>query len=169
MGPDPKRGVHERDFPRPPITTNPFPPSTASQRSHPMSQLPPPDWKKPKRLTPLRRVLIEVGSIVFLYYSNLLMGEFERSGAGRSKGLAWALGDIFTMANLEIAVIAAQAERGDIAMPNAINPARSAAGATFRIGITKSEPAKDKGVNKPRSCGPECSASGSRRPSPKRA
>jgi hypothetical protein len=27
--------------------------------------------------------VIEVGFIVFLFYSNLLMGEFERSGMGR--------------------------------------------------------------------------------------
>jgi hypothetical protein len=31
------------------------------------------------------------------------MGKFERSGMGRERGLAWALGDIFTMANFEIA------------------------------------------------------------------
>jgi hypothetical protein len=53
------------------------------------------------------RALIEVGFIIFLFYSNLLMGEFERSGAGRQKGLAWAIGDVFTAANFEIAVIAA--------------------------------------------------------------
>jgi hypothetical protein len=30
------------------------------------------------------RAAIEVGFIVFLFYANLLMGEFERSGLGRS-------------------------------------------------------------------------------------
>ena len=35
--------------------------------------------------------MIEVGFIVFLFYSNLLMGEFERSGMGQKRGLAWAL------------------------------------------------------------------------------
>jgi hypothetical protein len=35
------------------------------------------------------------------------MGEFERSGMGQTRGLAWAIGDIFTAANLEIAMIAA--------------------------------------------------------------
>lgn len=53
------------------------------------------------------RAIIEAGFIVFLFYSNLLMGEFTRSGAGRSRGLAWALGEILTMENLVIATIAA--------------------------------------------------------------
>jgi hypothetical protein len=53
------------------------------------------------------RAVIEVGFIVFLFYSNLLMGEFERSGMGQTRGLAWAIGDVFTAANCEIAMIAA--------------------------------------------------------------
>jgi hypothetical protein len=53
------------------------------------------------------RALIEVGFIVFLFYSNLLMGEFERSGWGQKRGLAWAIGDVFTATNFEIAIIAA--------------------------------------------------------------
>jgi len=53
------------------------------------------------------RALIEVGFIVFLFYSNLLMGEFERSGAGEKRGIAWAIRDIFTAANFEIALVAA--------------------------------------------------------------
>ena len=35
------------------------------------------------------------------------MGEFERSGMGQTRGLAWAIGDVFTAANFEIAMIAA--------------------------------------------------------------
>jgi hypothetical protein len=53
------------------------------------------------------RAVVETGFIIFLFYSNLLMGEFERSAGGRSRGLLWDLGDIFTAANFEIAVIAA--------------------------------------------------------------
>jgi hypothetical protein len=53
------------------------------------------------------RAVIEVGFIVFLFYSNLLMGEFERSGMGQKKGVAWAIGDVFTATNFEIATIAA--------------------------------------------------------------
>ena len=52
------------------------------------------------------RAVIEIGFIIFLFYSNLLMGEFERSGMGRKRGLAWALADVFTSANFEIAALA---------------------------------------------------------------
>lgn len=47
-----------------------------------------PDWKSPEKLAPVWRALIEVGFIVFLYYSNLLMGEYEASGQGPAVGLA---------------------------------------------------------------------------------
>ena len=53
------------------------------------------------------RAVIEVGFIIFLFYSNLLMGEFERSGMGEKRGLAWAMKDVFTSSNLAIALIAA--------------------------------------------------------------
>ena len=53
------------------------------------------------------RAAIEMGFIIFLFYSNLLMGEFERSGLGQKKGLSWALADVFTSANFEIAAVAA--------------------------------------------------------------
>ena len=53
------------------------------------------------------RALIEVAFILFLFYSNLLMGEFERSGMGSKKGLTWAIRDILTLANFEIAIVAA--------------------------------------------------------------
>jgi hypothetical protein len=45
------------------------------------------------------RAVIEVAFIIFLFYSNLLMGEFERSGIGQKRGVAWAIGDVFTAAN----------------------------------------------------------------------
>ena len=53
------------------------------------------------------RAVIEMGFIVFLFYANLLMGEFERSGMGQKRGLTWAIEDILTRANFEIAMIAA--------------------------------------------------------------
>ena len=53
------------------------------------------------------RALAETGFIIFLFYSNLLMGEFTRSGLGHKRGLAWAIGDILTGANFGIAVVAA--------------------------------------------------------------
>jgi hypothetical protein len=55
----------------------------------------------------LWRGVIEVSFIVFLFYSNLLMGEFERSGSAQRRGLAWAIHDVFTTANFEIALFAA--------------------------------------------------------------
>jgi hypothetical protein len=53
------------------------------------------------------RAVIEIAFIIFLFYSNLLMGEFERSGMGQKRGVAWALGDVLTAANFEIATVAA--------------------------------------------------------------
>jgi hypothetical protein len=56
------------------------------------------------RLAPIWRAIIEVGFIVFLFYSNLLMGEFSRAN-GRGKTWIFAIEDIFTQTNLVIAVI----------------------------------------------------------------
>lgn len=53
------------------------------------------------------RAIIEVGFIVFLFYSNLLMGEFEHSGKGQEMGFAWAIADILTPVNFAIAITAA--------------------------------------------------------------
>jgi hypothetical protein len=53
------------------------------------------------------RGVVEGGFIIFLFYSNLLMGEFERSGTGVKRGVVWAIEDVFTAANFEIATIAA--------------------------------------------------------------
>jgi hypothetical protein len=53
------------------------------------------------------RAIVEAGFIIFLFYSNLLMGKFEHSGIGKSRGLGWAIADIFTLANFMIALIAA--------------------------------------------------------------
>ena len=64
------------------------------------------DLKKRWPLTRISRALIEVAFIVFLFYSNLLMGEFTVTN-GHGKTLAFALGDIFTVANFSIAMIAA--------------------------------------------------------------
>jgi hypothetical protein len=55
----------------------------------------------------ISRAVIEVGFIVFLFYANLLMGEYERSGMGRARGLAWAISDILTVPNFVIAIAAA--------------------------------------------------------------
>ena len=60
----------------------------------------------PPRLKPLWRVTIEVAFIVFLFYSNLLMGEFTAVN-GQGKTLAFALHDIVTPTNFLIALISA--------------------------------------------------------------
>jgi hypothetical protein len=60
--------------------------------------------KLPRKLTPTWKALVEVGFIIFLFYSNLLMGEFTRAN-GRGKSLAFAVEDIFSVVNLVIAVI----------------------------------------------------------------
>lgn len=56
--------------------------------------------------TPLWRAVIEVAFIIFLFYSNLLMGEFTASN-GHGKTLGFALHDIFTGTNFLIAMISA--------------------------------------------------------------
>ena len=55
---------------------------------------------------PFWRVLVEVASIIFLFYSNLLMGEFTRTN-GPGKTLFWAIRDIFTLPNFSIALVSA--------------------------------------------------------------
>ena len=52
-------------------------------------------------------MLVEVGFILFLFYTNLLMGEFERSGMGQKRGMVWALSDIFSASNFKIAIVGA--------------------------------------------------------------
>lgn len=59
-----------------------------------------------KRLKPLWRAVIEIVFIIFLFYSNLLMGEFTGSN-GQGKSLAFALHDIFTATNFMIALVSA--------------------------------------------------------------
>jgi len=59
-----------------------------------------------RRLTSVLRAVIEVAFIVFLFYSNLLMGEFTVAN-GRGKSLAYALNDILTGKNFLIAMISA--------------------------------------------------------------
>lgn len=53
------------------------------------------------------RALIEAAFIIFLFYSNLLMGEYNASGNARNKSLVWAIADIFTEENFLIACVAA--------------------------------------------------------------
>ncbi len=59
-----------------------------------------------RKLAPVLRALVEIGFIIFLFYSNLLMGEFTRS-AGKGKSLAFALHDVVTGTNLTIGCFSA--------------------------------------------------------------
>jgi hypothetical protein len=59
-----------------------------------------------RRHNPVLLAVIEIAFIVFLFYSNLLMGESTVAN-GRGKSFAAALTDIFTGTNLVIAMISA--------------------------------------------------------------
>jgi hypothetical protein len=61
----------------------------------------------PARLAPLWRAVVETGFIIFLFYSNLLMGEYTHSGAARGKTLPEAMADILTIDNFIIALVSA--------------------------------------------------------------
>ncbi|SPE21398.1 hypothetical protein SBA5_300042 [Candidatus Sulfotelmatomonas gaucii] len=58
----------------------------------------------PPRVKPIWRVVVEVAFIIFLFYSNLLMGEFT-GVSGRGKTFAFALHDIVTTTNFLIALV----------------------------------------------------------------
>ena len=58
-----------------------------------------------RKLAPTCRAAVEMGFIIFLFYANLLMGEFTRAN-GQGKSLVFAVKDIFTAANFAIALIA---------------------------------------------------------------
>ena len=62
-----------------------------------------PPNRETRKLTPLWRAVIEVAFIIFLFYSNLLMGEFN-AGSRQGKTLLMALTDIFTLQNFAIAL-----------------------------------------------------------------
>jgi hypothetical protein len=59
-----------------------------------------------QRLILIFRAVIEIAFIVFLYYSNLLMGEFTKTN-GKGKSITFALSDIFTGMNFSIAIVSA--------------------------------------------------------------
>ena len=59
----------------------------------------------PRQSRPLLRAVVEIGFIIFLFYSNLLMGEYNRSGHGKT--LSAALHDVLTPANFTIGFVAA--------------------------------------------------------------
>ena len=64
------------------------------------------DSNNHRRLRVIWRAGVEAAFIIFLFYSNLLMGEFTVTN-GHGKTLAFALKDIFTGMNFLIASISA--------------------------------------------------------------
>jgi hypothetical protein len=60
--------------------------------------------KGPRKLALIWRAIVEMSFIIFLFYSNLLMGEFTHAN-GQGKSLVFAIRDIVTVTNLEIAII----------------------------------------------------------------
>ena len=56
--------------------------------------------------SPFLRAVIEIGFIIFLFYSNLLMGEFNR-GNEHGKTMMMAMHDIVTWKNFVIANVSA--------------------------------------------------------------
>ncbi len=60
-----------------------------------------------EKLTWVLRVVVEMGFIIFLFYSNLLMGEFTQTNGAQGKTLVFAIKDIFSVTNFIIAVISA--------------------------------------------------------------
>lgn len=59
-----------------------------------------------RKQRPFWRSVIEIASVMFLFYTNLLMGEFTRAN-GKGKTLGAALHDIFTLANFSIGLVCA--------------------------------------------------------------
>jgi hypothetical protein len=53
------------------------------------------------------RGLVEVLFIIFLFYSNLLMGDYTHNGSAHGRNIFWGIHDVFTEANFEIALVAA--------------------------------------------------------------
>jgi hypothetical protein len=60
----------------------------------------------PKK-NPVLRAFVEMGFIIFLFYSNLLMGEFTRANGMAGKTLVSAITDVVTAANFAIALVTA--------------------------------------------------------------
>ncbi len=58
-------------------------------------------------MAPIARATVEVSFIIFLFYSNLLMGQYTTGALGQKYGLYWAIVNIFTTENFIIALVTA--------------------------------------------------------------
>ena len=72
-----------------------------------MSDTPPCNLIGPRKLAPVWRALVEVGSIGLPYYTNTQVGELKRSRTGKARRLWRAGQDIFTESNFTIAIASA--------------------------------------------------------------
>jgi len=59
-----------------------------------------------RKNAPVLRAFIEMSFIIFLFYANLLMGEFTQSKIDGGRKFWPALFDIFSMQNFLIAIVA---------------------------------------------------------------
>jgi hypothetical protein len=75
---------------------------TVSCYSYSMS----PGAREARKLSPIWRAIVEVGTIIFLFYSTLLMREFTHSSE-QGKSLVFAIKDIFTLTSFVVAMISA--------------------------------------------------------------
>ena len=53
----------------------------------------------------VQRAAVEMGFIIFLFYSNLLMGEYTRTNTGAGKSLVTAIANVITLENFAVAVV----------------------------------------------------------------
>jgi len=74
--------------------------TSSAQREHEMTE-------KRNFSTYIRRAAMEMGFIIFLFYSNLLMGQYNRGHDFSNRPLSIAFREIITLDNLIIAVITA--------------------------------------------------------------
>ncbi len=63
--------------------------------------------EKQSMIKAARRTALEMSFIIFLFYSNLLMGQYTRNDTGHVRSLFVALSNIFSIENLAIAVVCA--------------------------------------------------------------
>ena len=53
----------------------------------------------------MKKATVEILFINFLFYANLLMGEFNNNGLGKTKGFFWAVKNIFSIPNIIIGIV----------------------------------------------------------------
>jgi hypothetical protein len=62
---------------------------------------------RPKTSQIVQKALLEMGFIIFLFYSNLMMGQYNFGHSFATRSLLEAMRNIFTLDNFVIAVVAA--------------------------------------------------------------